>query len=169
MHRIGDEQGGIQPLVLGDRIFINEPFAGTLSVTLLATLSGSYSGADGTGFIVIMNTSTLNTVPQQSRVDVFDGAAVPTTISSTFLVDSASPFFDFSTFVGAFANTGTADFANTAVYSVLLPAGFTFSSDSGVFLTQRTSSAPEPSTLLLLVCGGAAMGLRKRRRGSFLS
>jgi hypothetical protein len=41
------------------------------------------------------------------------------------------------------------DFSHTAVYSLTVPDG-TFTSDSGVFLTQQNTAAPEPGTLTLL-------------------
>ncbi len=48
------------------------------------------------------------------------------------------------------------DFSHTAVYGLTVPDG-TFTSDSGVFLTQQNTSAPEPGTLALLALALACM------------
>jgi hypothetical protein len=54
-----------------------------------------------------------------------------------------------------------ADFSHTAVYSLTVPDG-TFTSDSGVFLTQQ-STAPEPGALELLALGLAGTVALRRR------
>ena len=48
------------------------------------------------------------------------------------------------------ANGADCDFQNTAQISLILPAGVTYSSGSGVFLTANAASAPEPASLILL-------------------
>ncbi len=63
-------------------------------------------------------------------------------------------------------NTGqVCDFSNTGQMGLVLPTGVSFTSDSGVFLTQSEgSAAPEPGSLLLMGLGIAAMGCFARHR-----
>ena len=66
---------------------------------------------------------------------------------------------------------GLVDVSHTASLGLTLPAGLSFTSDSGVFLTQSPSgvpsAVPEPSALLLLGTGFAGLlgyGWRQRSR-----
>jgi len=54
------------------------------------------------------------------------------------------------------------DYSNTGQLSLVLPSDVTYTSASGVFLTQ-TNSAPEPSTLLLIGLGLAGFPYIRRR------
>jgi hypothetical protein len=64
--------------------------------------------------------------------------------------------------------SGDADFSHTAQLSLLLPAGFTFTSDSGVFLsdinTGSGQTVPEPPTYAILLTGLGLFGFIVRRR-----
>jgi hypothetical protein len=53
------------------------------------------------------------------------------------------------------------DYSHTAVFGLTVPANFTYTSDSGVFLTQ---AAPEPGTVVLLALGLAGTLTLRRRR-----
>jgi hypothetical protein len=56
------------------------------------------------------------------------------------------------------------DFSNTGQMGLVLPTGVSFTSDSGLFLTQSEGSAvPEPGSLLLVGLGIAALGCFGRR------
>jgi hypothetical protein len=59
----------------------------------------------------------------------------------------------------------TCDFENTGQMGLMLPTGTSFTSNSGVFLTQTEgSSTPEPGSLLLMGLGMTAIGCVGRHR-----
>jgi hypothetical protein len=60
---------------------------------------------------------------------------------------------------------GAVDASNTARISYVLPAGYTLTSQSGLFL----SAVPEPSTAMLALLGGVVVGLGWRRRSASTS
>lgn len=62
--------------------------------------------------------------------------------------------------------TVTLDFMNTGSFGIDAPAGVTFSSDSGVFLTEQQggSPVPLPATLGLIGLGWAALSVTTRSR-----
>ena len=58
-------------------------------------------------------------------------------------------------------SVGTTDYSQTAAISLSLPQGVSFTSDSGVFLTQST--VPEPSAIWFAGAGLTVLGLLRRR------
>jgi hypothetical protein len=57
---------------------------------------------------------------------------------------------------------GYADFSNTAAFSMILPTNASFTSGSGVFLSQA-SAVPEPATWAMLIVGFGVIGVMMRR------
>lgn len=57
------------------------------------------------------------------------------------------------------AGSATLDASNTASIQMILPAGYSFTSSSGVFL----SAVPEPGAALLFAAGLVAIALTQRR------
>jgi hypothetical protein len=57
------------------------------------------------------------------------------------------------------AGSAAADYSNTAQIGLTGPATFSFTSDSGQFLTGVANSVPEPSSLILIGAGFAALAL----------
>lgn len=60
----------------------------------------------------------------------------------------------------------TCDFSHTATLNISSVSGVSYTSASGVLLTQAGSSVPEPSSLAMMLVGavGVAMGIGRRRR-----
>lgn len=54
------------------------------------------------------------------------------------------------------------DYENTGKFALVLPAGVSYTSDSGVFLVQ--AAVPEPTSWALMTVGLLALGLRSSRR-----
>jgi hypothetical protein len=56
------------------------------------------------------------------------------------------------------------DYSNTAQLSLILPSDVTYTSASGVFLTEQPSAVPEPGSLALFGPGALLAGLLLRKR-----
>ena len=90
-------------------------------------------------------------------------------IDQPFLITSTNRSFRFYNFLGAQGEYGgIADLSHTATMSLSLPAGLTYTSDSGVFLI---TSVPEPSSFWQIGVGlaviGAAIGGKRRAGAAF--
>jgi hypothetical protein len=57
---------------------------------------------------------------------------------------------------------GALDFYNSAAASILLPAGFSATTSSGLPLVFAPTPVPEPSPAALLLAGLACVGLARR-------
>jgi hypothetical protein len=84
--------------------------------------------------------------------------------SATLVVPSGSSILDIATRLDLDCRTGAdCDFSHTAAFSFgALPAGLSFTSSSGSFLT-GASPVPEPGTWAMLSAGLIAIGILRRR------
>lgn len=90
------------------------------------------------------------------------------TLSGSFEVDPTKTY-GIRLAVNALGDNGIADFSNTGSFSFTDLGGASFSSGSGVFLSQQQISVPEPSSVLMfgLALSGLAFS-RKRNKSKVL-
>jgi hypothetical protein len=138
--------------------------ASLVNVAIVGSGSGVDITQDNAGDVYLADqlgsfTSNLNPVtgrfdPKNTRVD----------LSATFFVSPSSPSFTFlarlfvTSALGFTDPPGTVkqarvDFGDTAHLSIDLPDGYSFTSSSGVFLTDVAAPVPEPGTEWLLLAG----------------
>jgi hypothetical protein len=112
---------------------------------------GNFSLFSNNGWIspVVMN-ETQNGLDFSGTLNVTNGEALPLQASLALACVSGE----------------TCDFSHTAALSFALPSDLTFTSDSGVLLTQTSSAAPEPASLALI--GGGLVVLAVLRRKTLL-
>ena len=162
-------------------------FQNLFDATFTLTVDGNLTGNAGGGGelqvgstvqnVDVGGTSICSASPAEcSPLPSTPGGAVVQTLIATVAVDPANPtvFITPSLFAGAneFGNfrlgePGTADFSDTAHLSITLPEGFTFTSNSGLLLTEvpSTSGVPEPHLLALAAAAGVLLvGLARRGR-----
>ena len=88
------------------------------------------------------------------------------TYTETYLLTGASGDIAVNLSVNLECSLGyVCDFSHTAKFGLVLPAGASFTSDSGVFLTAPVvGGVPEPASWALLVTGFGVVGAASRRR-----
>jgi hypothetical protein len=145
--------------------------ASTFQVTFTMALSGTLSGNSSVAGELQVSSSISSrdvSLVLCSGALVAPGCGLGSQFSATIDVLTSDPTVFVQPFLRAFAYNcnqtaqncfqtlqGSADFAHTAQISLQLPAGFTFTSDSGVFLTQ----VPEPGEDLLLLLSLGLVGV----------
>ena len=90
----------------------------------------------------------------------------------TFTLNGASGDANFYLDASLLCDRGyTCDFSNTAKFALILPAGVSFTSDSGVFLAggAPVGGVPEPASWALMVAGFGIVGTAARRRRRVLA
>lgn len=95
------------------------------------------------------------------------GSGLNRTMQSALIFSPGSTIVDISALLNVNCNGGSlCDFSHTAGFTFgNLPAGLTWTSESGVFLAGEPSQGvPEPATWSLIMAGVAALGLRRRFR-----
>jgi hypothetical protein len=164
---------------------INGPFNNEGQHAFISLVAGNSFGllrveADilgSNGALVGSGSTALGSANVDGSVDFISLQAddIQLLLTATVPVSLFSPTVQFIASLGLNAGPGlegqpqTVDFGNTAQLGLELPAGFSFTSESGVFLTQApTNAVPEPGTLVLLATGLVGLlglGWRHLQRG----
>lgn len=114
-----------------------------------ARIEAGWSNSTLTQFFSAPNTGSGTT-----DVISLSNTGVDAILSVTNIISPLNPTLPFLGVLLLEAVDGTiVDFGHTAQLSIVLPPGVTFTSDSGVLLSQAPTSVPEPSSLLLLGFG----------------
>ncbi len=118
-----------------------------------------------TGYVTTLG--YLDTYPSNAPgVWVSTPGYTSNTYTETYFLTGASGDIGVELSVNLACSLGyVCDYSHTAKFGLVLPAGASFSSDSGVFLTAPVGGAvPEPASWALLVAGFGVVGAAARRR-----
>ncbi len=114
-----------------------------------------------------IQTTTCGTNPSPGSLCGYSGSFSFTQVLTALVTDATRTLFVSGMVSAQASNGGLADVGHTISLALLLPQGLSFTSDSGVFLTDpqfTPSSVPLPAAFPLFAAGLGAMGLLSSRR-----
>jgi hypothetical protein len=169
-----DIEGDVEPGLLVDGVFQQWAGLAVFGASIRPSYGSDYSmgvqfyGGDGTvltsasnGWTHSRGGSVLNT----GGLYVSDYIGLPTTFELSFMQQFETVSFDL---LLSAAVSDNANFGHTIGTRLLMPGGASFTSESGVFLTQVPEAVPEPTTWATMLIGfgvvGATMRSSRRRR-----
>lgn len=89
------------------------------------------------------------------------------TFNGVYAITGASADLGVYEYMSAYGGGGnSSDFSHTGVVGINLGTGVSFTSDSGVFLTQGAAATPEPGTLALVVGVGVLLCATRKKRAN---
>lgn len=145
---LDDSAVGVSPLAVGNLAYIQGMIAAVQDGINLTPVVGTCTvGGDG---------PNLPPPPDEEQCQFALQMGLP--------IDASDSVFSFTMILNVDAANGYADAFNTAQAGVVLPQGDTFTSASGVFLTQEGESTPEPASVVLFGLGMTALLRIKKRK-----
>jgi len=135
-----------------------------LSWEAITTFTNPMYGAPNEGFSTVFGAT-----PEGDWADysIAQDSATDLTATMVLDLDGAHPTIDVDELMTAISYQGTADYLHTSYLSFVLPPGVTYTSGSGVFLTQSPAGVPEPGSWAVISLGALCLGgaARRRRQG----